>query len=296
LNNATDSTDVIVVVEEGAEVLNRGLLAEGGRIAELLAGKLFAVSGDAFALSIPFRLMLFAHTDRGSELAPLVARGFDSAAVTDCVDIRFRKGTLYYARHVFGGQFEQEVSFAGLPEFASLRVESLEACAGAFSESLQFEEVRLPIPEAGAAKRTIRTIPPDFKTVDIRYAKRVLDIGAGCDQTALLSLAEELARLLEASIGTTRLVVDNGRIPKTRMIGRTGKSTSPEFTLALGVSGSPNHVAGIRQSGRIFSVNSDARAPIFGVSDAGFICDLNALLPKLIDRVKQHREISGENE
>jgi electron transfer flavoprotein alpha subunit len=293
LKDDAGSTDVVVVLEE--EKVDRGLVAEGDRVAELLGGKLFAVSGDASALDIPFRVMLFANTVLGSELAPLVARSFGSEAVTDCLDIRFRKQTLYYVRHIYGGRFEQEVSFIGPPEFASLNVEALEARAGAFSESIGFERIRLPAAAAENAKKTVRTIPPDFKTVDICYAKRLLDIGAGCDRPELLSLAEELASLLEASVGATRLVVDNGSIPKTRMIGQTGKSASPEFTLALGVSGSPHHVTGIRQSGKILSVNCDARAPIFGVSDSGFVCDLNTLLPKLIDRVKQYRENPGEN-
>jgi len=60
--------------------------------------------------------------------------------------------------------------------------------------------------------------------------------------------------------------------------------------LALGVSGSPHHVAGIRQAGTILSVNSDMRAPILGISDAGFVADLNELLPKLINRVQQYKD------
>ena len=110
-------SDVVVVLEEGEEI-NRALLTEGERIAQLLGGKVTS-PGE------PFRLMLFAHTDRGAELAPLTARKFDAAAVTDCFDIRVREGRLYYARHVCGGQFEQEVSFAHPPEFASLSLDSL---------------------------------------------------------------------------------------------------------------------------------------------------------------------------
>ena len=48
----------------------------------------------------------------------------------DCFDIRFRNETLYYARYVHGGQFEQEVSFTNSPEIASLNLESLEAQEG----------------------------------------------------------------------------------------------------------------------------------------------------------------------
>jgi electron transfer flavoprotein alpha subunit len=295
--------DVIVVLES-SEAINRGLLAEGSQIANLLGGSLFAlvaepsVSGShawtqtatTLVEGVPFRLLLFAHTDKGRELAPLMAQALGAAAVLDCFDIRFRNETLCYARYIHGGQFEQEVSFANPPEIVSLNLESLAAREGFFAAPVQVKEIRMQIPEIADAKKTIRTIPPDFKTIDIRYAKRILDIGAGCDQPALLELVEELSSLLEASTGTTRLVVDNGRITKTRMIGQTGKSVEPELCLALGVSGSPHHIAGLQNARKIFSVNSDERAPVFEVSDAGFVSDLNSLLPELISRIKQFRD------
>jgi electron transfer flavoprotein alpha subunit len=103
-------------------------------------------------------------------------------------------------------------------------------------------------------------------------------------------MIEQLSHLLEGSLGTTRPVVDEGILAKDRMIGQTGKTISPEAYLALGISGSPHHVAGIQRSKTILSVNRDPRAPIFAVADAGFVCDLKNLLPKLIDRIKQYRD------
>ena len=295
--------DVIVALES-SESINRKLIAESGRIAQLLGGSLTALVAEPSAHNsaawvraaknllekTPFRLLLFAHTDRGSELAPLIANALDAMAVTDCFDIRFRDKNLYYARYVYSGQFEQEVTFANPPEIVSMSLESLDGHDAFSAAPVQARKIHMQIEEDASVKRTIATLPPDYKTTDIRYAKRILDIGAGCDQPVLLKLAEDLSGLIEGSIGTTRLVVDNGAIPKTRMIGQTGKSTSPEFCLALGVSGSPHHVAGLRQSGKILTVNTDARAPIFGVSDAGFVSDLGALLPKLIHRIKQFRD------
>jgi electron transfer flavoprotein alpha subunit len=295
--------DVIVALESSEE-MNRDLLAEGSRIAQLLGGSLSALlaepstcnsaawvrSAKAHLEKQPFRVLLFAHTDKGRERSPLMAQTLGAAAVTDCFDIRFRNGALCYARYVYGGQFEQEVTFAHPPEIVSLKVESLEAQAGLIDAPVPFKSISMQVPENDDVQKTIAIIPPDSGTVDIRYAKRILDIGAGCDRPELLMWAQELAGLLNASVGTTRLVVDNGRIPKTRMIGQTGKTASPELCLALGVSGSPHHVAGIRKAVKIFAVNSAERAPIFSVSDAGFVTDLNSLLPELITRIKRYRD------
>jgi electron transfer flavoprotein alpha subunit len=133
-------------------------------------------------------------------------------------------------------------------------------------------------------------MPPDFATVDLRYAQRIVDIGSGCARPGLPEMARELADLLEASIGTTRPMVDDGHWPKTRMIGQTGKTTAPEICITLGVSGSPHHAAGLQKSRVILSVNSDPGAPIFDISDSGFVSDLRAVLPILIERIKQYRE------
>jgi len=296
--------DVVVIPEEGSEAVNAGLLAEGARVAGLLGGRLFALLSDpsecdpgAWACAakarlsgMPFRVILFAGSDRGHALASVTALNFDAEAVTDCFDIRFRENCLRYVRSVCGGQFEQEVTCASPPEFASVIPESLEARKDALAGSTPAEKIHLSIPHTASTKKTVRILPPDYKTVDIRYAERILDIGAGCDTPSLRDLAEKLASLLEASTGATRLVVDSGSIPKIRMIGETGKTVAPEFTLTLGVSGSPHHIAGLRQSKIILSVNSDGHAPVFGLSDAGFVSDLNALLPNLIARIKQYRD------
>jgi electron transfer flavoprotein alpha subunit len=300
------NSDVIVFLEsfgKRAEKINRGLLAEGRRIAGLLGGSLSALcaessecSSDALAGSAKkilenthFRLLLFAHTGRSSELAPLVALNLGLPAVLDCFDIRVRDNTLYFVRHVYDSQFEQEISFANPPEIASLNLEWVRDRESAHPESYEIRSIHLDAPVDAARKKVIETIPPDFRTVDIRYAKRILDVGCGCDQPELQRLAQELSNLLEASVATTKPVADDGHISKSRMIGETGKTVSPEVLLALGVSGSPHHVAGIRQAGTILSVNSDMQAPILGISDAGFVADLNGLLPKLVDRVKRYR-------
>jgi electron transfer flavoprotein alpha subunit len=297
--NAVNKNRDVIVALDSSEEISRKLLAEGSRIAQLLGGSLSALVAEPSTHSsaawvqaaknllerMPFRLLLFAHTDKGSELAPMIAQSFNAPAVLDCFEIRFRNEKLYYARYVYGGQFEQEVSFTDPPDIASLNLDSLET-----RNVVSVNTIRMNIPEEADAKKIIATIPPDFKTVDIRYAKRILDIGSGCDQPELLKLTEELACLLEASVGTTRLVVDNGRIPKARMIGQTGKTTSPELCLTLGVSGSPHHVAGLQKAAKTFAVNSDDRAPIFGAVDSGFVADLNSLLPKLISRIKQYRD------
>jgi electron transfer flavoprotein alpha subunit len=100
----------------------------------------------------------------------------------------------------------------------------------------------------------------------------------------------ELADLLQGSVGATRPVTDEGRLPKERLIGQTGRSVTPELYVALGVSGSPHHVAGVRSADRVLSVNRDVRAPIFQFSDVGYVADLEEVLPALVRRISEWRD------
>jgi electron transfer flavoprotein alpha subunit len=258
------------------------------------SGEVFAWAAAKALKDVLFRLLLCAHSDRGSELAPRIASYLNTVAVTDCVDISIRDQTIFYVRYLYGAQLEQEVSYRRpAREVASLRPDILDKREVKAQGSLQIQAISVDVPP-DLPRTTIADIfPPDYSTVDILYAKRIIGAGSGCDTPELMGLVEELSRLLESSIGTTRPVVDEGRLPKDRMIGQTGKTVVPDAYLALGISGSPHHVAGIQQSRNILSVNRDPRAPIFNVADAGFVCDLSILLPKLINRIKRYMDESA---
>jgi len=322
--------DVIVFLEpyeDGGESINQALLTEGSRIAGLIgaglgavlcgAGKpdtkpiegygasiLYSLEGEGLVgsgaeraamaaitalQSVPFRLLLVAHSDWGADLAPQVAAGLRTTVVTDCVDIRAANGELLYVRHLFGGQLEQVVSYdKPVREIATIRIEALDKTEKTGEVGLEIRTIPVEVLPDMIFPAAMPPVAPDFKTVDIVDAGRIIGVGSGSRDS--LALVEELAELLEAAVGTTRVVVDDGFFPKKRMIGQTGKTVSPGLYLALGISGSPHHVAGIQGSKEVLSVNTDAGAPIFGFSDKGFVADLGSLLPKLIERIKRYRD------
>jgi electron transfer flavoprotein alpha subunit len=323
--------DVIVFLEtfgEDADRINRGLLAEGHRIARILGGNLaaiflghpgpdqamltahgastlFHVDGDALAeynceafgwaattalKNIPFRMLLFAYSDMGSEVSAIVASRLGTTAIADCVDIRADEGNLIYTKSVYAGQFELEISFAEeAREIAAMRTDLLAIRETPAAKAPSVVRIPVIVPPEILRTRRLELLPPDSKTVDILYSDRIVGAGYGCMEPGLLSLVQELSELLGSSIGATRPLVDDGTFPRMRMIGQTGKTVSPALYLALGISGSPHHISGIQQSQKILSVNRDPRAPIFNFSDAGFVADLKSLLPRLIDRIKQYQ-------
>jgi electron transfer flavoprotein alpha subunit len=316
--------------EKGTEI-NQGLVAEGRRISEHFGAGLSAVtigespedpdflkpcgltklyclhgnglshySGEIYswaaaeALSrLPFVLLLMAHTDRGRELAPRIAFRLHTVAVTGCVDIRIRNQQIFYVRSVHGDQLEREISCAEWTRpVVSIQPEALPAGEAANSPPFQVLKIPIEIPRDLVGSRTDKIVAPDCRTMDIQHAERIVGAGSGCASAELLSLVEELSQLLEGSIAATRPMVDDGFVSRDRMIGKTGKTVAPELYLALGISGSTHHVAGVQRSKTILAVNRDPAAPILGASDAGFIGDLESLLPLLMARIRKYRDES----
>ena len=243
-------------------------------------------------------VVVLADTATGRQLATQLAHHLGCGAILGCSDVLAADGVPVLVKPVYGGWLEQDCRSAiGMPVVATLDLAGVEvsgaaeeAGATAGTEAFASAEVVEVLGEGSPSVRRLELVPPDPRSVDLAHAKRIVAAGAGGASERLLSAVGELADLLEGSLGATRPVVDEGRLPKERLIGQTGKTVSPELYLALGISGSPHHMAGVQKAGRILSINRDARAPIFGFSDVGYVADLEAVLPLLLEKMKAWRD------
>jgi len=241
-------------------------------------------------------LFLMGHTVVGRELAPRLAALLETGLVSNCVKIDLsRPENPKFYRPVYGDQLYQEVVFqTDQPMLVTIHPDALNIAPAAEKRQVMTQVIESNLPAGSIKTRHLEFLPADFQTVDVAEAETIVSAGMGAATDELLPLVEELAALIEGAIGTTRPVVDGGKIPRERMIGQTGKVVSPDFYLALGISGATHHTGGIQESGKIVSINRDPQAPIFNTSDAGAAADLREVLPKLIERIKQaknHGEI-----
>jgi electron transfer flavoprotein alpha subunit len=240
---------------------------------------------------------LFADDDLGRQLAPVVALELGTAAVVGCADVVVRDGCVVYVKPVQGGWLERELVFVdGCAQVATLQLDAALAAAGespADSESTTAKWIVGSLAATTEAERRVRRLglePPDPRTVDLVHARRIVGVGVGGASDELLHAVAELAELLEGSVGATRPVVDDGRLPKERLIGQTGRTVAPELYLALGISGSPHHVAGVQGAEHIVTVNKDEYAPIVSFSDTSFIGRLEDVLPALVEQLRALRD------
>jgi electron transfer flavoprotein alpha subunit len=120
-----------------------------------------------------------------------------------------------------------------------------------------------------------------FEVAELDEAARVICVGTGIGGPENLAAIAEMARALDARIGATRRVVDQGWLPRHQQIGLTGKVISPALYIAIGVRGALNHTIGVQQAGTIVAINNDPDAEIFHTSDFGIVADWAEVVPAL---------------
>jgi electron transfer flavoprotein alpha subunit len=146
----------------------------------------------------------------------------------------------------------------------------------------------LPLPEdADKGMELLEVVEAETGDVDIARADILVSVGRGLQGPENLDLAEELAAALGGVVSCSRPVVDAGWMPRSRQVGKSGKTVKPKLYLALGISGAPEHLQGMKDAELIVAVNSDASAPIFDVAHYGAVCDILDFMPALTEKLQE---------
>jgi electron transfer flavoprotein alpha subunit len=147
-----------------------------------------------------------------------------------------------------------------------------------------------PLPELDLGREPgvidLGSVKVDRNAVPLVEAELILSAGAGVlDWPAFHRLAAELG----AAEGASRVVCDQGHLPRDRQIGASGVVVEPRAYLAFGISGAPQHLQGIAQCERVVAVNSDPHAPMMQRADLAIVADVQQVMPVLTNLLEQER-------
>ena len=198
---------------------------------------------------------------------------------------------LKMTRPAFGGNLMASIVCPRFrPAMATVRpgVMKKNAFDAAKAEAVAIVKPEFTLTDADVKTEVVETVKAAKKLVDLIGADFIVSVGRGIskDVEGGIKLAEELAEVLGGVVGGSRVAIDNGWLTADHQVGQTGKTVHPKVYIALGISGSIQHKAGMSESECIIAVNKNETAPIFEIADYGICGDLFKVTPMLIEAIK----------
>jgi electron transfer flavoprotein alpha subunit len=186
-----------------------------------------------------------------------------------------------YRRPVAAGSLVAEVEVLAEPVVITFRP------AGFTGEAAEAAAETVDVSQPSQAEIISRAAPSGARP-DLGQAKVVVSGGRPLgDAETFERIIGALADKLGGAVGATRAAVDSGIAANELQVGQTGKIVAPELYIAAGISGSTQHLAGIKDSRLIVAINTDADAPIFRVADIGLVADLFQAVPALTAKAQR---------
>lgn len=233
------------------------------------------------AQKYPPRAILIGATNQGKEIASYTATKLNTGLTADCTNLDISDNNILLStRPTFGGQLTADILCRTFPQMATVqenifKESKIEHNTTAIFNWIDIDKIEKKI-------EIIKSIKKELKSKDIASAKIILAGGLGACQNNGFALIYQLAQKLNAAVAGSREAFEKGYITKSQQIGQTGKTVAPALYIAVGISGANQHLAGIKNSGKIISINKDENAPIFKHSDIALVGDLFEILPELI--------------
>ena len=212
-------------------------------------------------------VILFSATALGAQVAARTAAFLNAGLSADCTD---------------GGVEADILSPNHRPQMATVRP-GIFASLAPVSAQAELECIDVPQVGEDPIELLAQTVVPAAE--DIRNARILVAGGQGVGSKENFALLEKLAHLLGGQVAASRASVDAGFAPWDRQVGQTGQIVTPKLYIALGISGSIQHIMGMHGADRIIAVNTDPKAPIFDYADVAINADWKPLVEDWIHRL-----------
>lgn len=242
--------------------------------------------------------VLLAHSSVGLDLAPGLALALGASCITGVEGLEAGDDGMNFLRGLRGGKrmasvhSEMPVTLLTVMQgsFArpAMTSEGDVAMAGLPPASGNVDEREVHLPSSRSRFLGLRQAVS--QDAGLRDARCIVSAGRGIGSKDKLALIRELAELFDnAAVASSRPLCDLGWLDYGRQVGLTGATVAPALYLACGISGSAQHLAGIRGAGSIVAVNIDPHAAIFNLADVCVVADLAEFIPAFIKAVKRLR-------
>lgn len=289
--NAADCAAVIV--GKGVEGLAKELAGYGCETVHVVEGEAFnlynpisyAAAVEAAIKGHGAKVVVASASPMGRDLLPRLAARFDGGLLTDVTQVEMSGDSLTGTKPMYAGKVLAQMAIQNAAvQFVSIR-------PNVFAPNKTGQG-------AAAVNKLAVTAPESrIKTVEIRKGKTerpdlteahvIISGGRSLASADNFKILFECADVIHATVGASRAAVDSGYAAHDMQVGQTGKTVNPNLYIACGISGSIQHMAGMRTSKVIVAINTDPEAPIFKIADYGIVADLFKAVPFMTKKLKE---------
>lgn len=225
------------------------------------------------------------------DLAPRVAYKMNVLLVTDCVDLAIEPETEYLLcnKPIYGAKVVSTFKLVKKPYVVTLRKKAAEPAIQANTKGniIRFTPV---LDEASVRVKLIEKVKEESTRLD--KAKAIVAGGRGIKDAEGIEKLKGLMGALKkyfgsVELGASRPLVDSHLVPSSHQIGLTGEKVAPELYIAVGISGSLQHLTGILGAKKIIAINNSLKAHIFEVADYGVVGDFEEIVPALKRKLEE---------
>jgi len=232
-------------------------------------------------------IVLVPHDTFGMDLSPGLSVKLNAAFIADIVGVEgFGDNKLTVVRQEYGGQVSTHVS-ADMASGAVINVrpgifQSEESAA----VSGEIIDKSGDVGEVTTNRKFLEVVEAEVGDVDITKSEVLVSVGRGIEDEDNLEIAFDLAKAMGADVSCSRPIVDAKWMEKSRQVGTSGQTVKPKVYLAAGISGSFQHLGGLKGNPFIVAINKNLKAPIFQVADVGIEADILDFLPELTEGIE----------
>lgn len=235
-------------------------------------------------------LVLFTGTGLGKAIAATVATLAGAGLVADCIDIQLRDKNKYiFSRAALSSSIIASIVCTDDSiQMCTIKPNVFTQCVKRIeTEQESIEEYNCDVSSDFADYIQIvgsKEIESE-EHCNLDKSKIIFAVGRGVSDDDFEEI-KKLAIHYGAEIGGTRIMVEKGKIPKSRQIGQSGINVTPNLYIAFGISGATQHIAGIQNAKNVIAINNDENASIFEYADYGIISDVHDVIKNFIGIVK----------
>ncbi|MBR2748968.1 MAG: electron transfer flavoprotein subunit alpha/FixB family protein [Firmicutes bacterium] len=281
---APENVDVTELMERGADRVYH-IKGECFRVSEEILYKENVVE---FIKEYSPMVCLIGATEFGRSAAPRIACALGTGLTADCTDLVVNEaGEFIQVRPAFSDNILAHIKTVTFPKFCTVRYKEFAEAGrteGRRTESKTLEPYCTEIKGCEIVDVT------DIGAKDISEADVIVAAGRGVKTKEDMAIIEALADALGGTVGASRALVDAGIASSAIQVGYSVHRVKPIVYIACGISGAPQHMAGMKESDTIIAINKDPSAPIFNIADYGIVGDLYEVVPALTRRFSRKED------